>query len=572
MWLFFLLILFRASFGYFQSHYGVEVVFDLVAVYLIWPLLKKVEIRKAIEAWRYLRYRKNTRKKIQFVSAIVLDILRLMAIFYLTSWLVRWARFDWKAGGSSVTPRDLSFIDTFFLCFFLSQFATAHRWSWWISKIPLNHGRQVVLHYLAAILIGSLLLLSPFSIKLGASLSVIDAFFLSVSALSVTGLSPVDISQVLTQWGQFILLSLIQLGGLGIVMVTAALSYAANSRLSLSSMQLGQTTFGTHHPGEIPKFLSQVLYATLFFETLGALLLYYSLPEELPNRIFCAIFHSISAFCNAGFSIFPNNLHASPFFGGGIVVICFLIVIGGIGFPVLFDLQKMLLQKKISYERLSPHSQLSLLATFLLLVGGAGLFFLFEITHLSSGLDFLSGLGHSIFYSITARTAGFNMLPVERFHASAQLFLLLLMLIGANPASTGGGIKTTTVGVLFATVYSTLTNKNQTIVFRRQIPFQVVKKSLSIVIIYLLIAGLAITVLTITEERTSFELSFEVISALSTVGLSLGITSKLSVLGKLIIMFLMLFGRVGILTIVLAGIGQAKPSRIRYPEDDFYVG
>jgi trk system potassium uptake protein TrkH len=385
-------------------------------------------------------------------------------------------------------------------------------------------------------------------------------------------LSPVDISQVLTQWGQFILLLMIQLGGLGIIMVTAVFSYAANSRLSLNSMQLGQTTFGTHHAGEIPRFLSRVVYVTLFFESLGVLLLYYSLPEGYPNRLFCAIFHSVSAFCNAGFSIFPNNLQASPFFGGGIVVICLLIMIGGLGFPVLFDIQQVFLQRKVAYERLSPHSKLSLVVTFILFVGGAGLFFLFEITHLSSGLDFFSSLQQSIFYSITARTAGFNMLPVENFHTSAQLFLMLLMLIGASPASTGGGIKTTTVGVLFATVYSTIVNKNQTVVFRREIPYQVVKKSLSIVIIYFLIAGLALTVLTITEQRSSFELGFEVISALSTVGLSLGVTPHLSFLGKLIIMFLMLFGRLGILTIVLVGFSHAKPSRIRYPEDDFYVG
>lgn len=572
MWLLGALIILRISIEMFQTHYLFEVVFDFIALYMVWPLIRKVEVGQAIQAWRYLRFRKNARKKIEFISAIILDALRLMALFYLASWFFRWSRFDWVSSGSSITPRDLNFIDTFFLCFFLSQVATAHRWGWWISKIPFNHGRQVIFHYLAAILIGTLLLMSPFSVKLGQSLSIIDAFFLSVSALSVTGLSPVDISSVLTQWGHFVMLVMIQLGGLGIIMVTAALSFAANSRLSLSSMLLGQTTFGTQHAGEMPRFLSRVVSVTLLFEAVGALALYFSLPEELPNRFFNAIFHSVSAFCNAGFALFPNSLHGSPLQGFGVFSVCFLILIGGVGFPIIFDIQQMLKQKVIKWEYLAPHTKLSLWMTGFLLIFGTFLFFIFETVNATSDLNIWDRFGHAMFYSISSRTAGFNMLPVDVFHVSAQFFLVLLMIIGANPASTGGGVKTSTVGVLGATVMSTLAGKVQTVIYGRAISYEVVRRALSIVALYFLVAGLAITLLSLSEDLNSFQLGFEVISALSTVGLSLGVTSNLSIFGKIIIMFLMFFGRVGILTVVLAGVGQKSRSPVRYPEDEFFVG
>jgi len=566
------LILLRIAIGQFSSHFALEMVFDLLTLFLIWPLLRKVEINQAIQAWRYLRFRKNMRKKIQLFTAMILDGLRLMAIFYLFFWLLRWTRFDWVAGGSSVTPRDLNFLDTFFLCFFLSQVATSHKWSWWISKIPLSHGRQVIFHYLAAILIGTLLLLSPFSIKMGHSLPVVDGFFLAVSALSVTGLSTVDISQVLTQWGQLILLILIQLGGLGVIMVTAALSFAANQRLSLSSMLLGQAAFGTQHAGEMPKFLSKVVSLTLICEAFGALLLYYSLPTEMPNRFFNAVFHSVSAFCNAGFSLFPNSLHMSPLFAGGIVTICILIILGGLGFPIMFDIQETFKQNRISWERLSPHSKLTLSMMALLLVGGALLFFIFESIRMNSSLSILERLGQAVFYSISSRTAGYNMIPVQEFHLSAQFFLILLMIIGANPASTGGGVKTTTIGVLWVTVLSVLQGKTQSVIFSRSISFEIVKRALAIIFLYLSIAGFAITILSLTENINFVAIAFEVISALSTVGLSLGVTSQFSLLGKILLVILMLFGRIGILTAILAGVGQRKKSHVRYPEDEFFVG
>ena len=574
MWMFVVLVTARWLMVSYQTHYFLEMFFDLLAILLIWPMANKFELKKVYLAHRFLKHRKNFRKKVELILGVVLDGLRLLAVFFLGSWLWRWAVIDWYLGDTTFQAHYLTYVDAFLLCYFLAQVATAHRWGLWVAKIPLNWGRQILIHYLVALLLGTLLLVMPFSIAEHQSLKLLDALFIAGSAISVTGLSPVDIGTVLSFWGHCILLILIQLGGLGIIMVTAALSLAANKRLSLSSIALGQAAFGRADVGGIPQFLAQVTTFTLFMELLGSVVLYLTLPANLEDRLFQAIFHSISAFCNAGFSLLPNSLYQSPFGVSGVIVICFLVMIGGLGFPVIFEIWGKLHLRSLFqlWARLSAHAKLALTSTAVLWLLGWVLFFIFEEANLTSKLRWWEVLGNAIFYSISARTAGFNLAPLEQFHISVHFFLLLLMMIGANPTSTGGGMKTTTVGVILATVYSTVFNKSQNIVFHRAIPIRILKRSLVIVIMYLFVAGLAITLLSITEKIPMVSLLFEVVSALSTVGLSLNATAKLTALGKLIIIFLMIFGRVGILTIVLAGIGEPEKLAIRYPEDDFVVG
>ncbi len=558
----------------YQTHYFLEMFFDLLAILLIWPMANKFELKKVYLAYRFLKHRKNFRKKVEFVFGLVLDGLRLMAVFFLGSWLWRWAVLDWYLGDTTFHPRYLTYLDAFLLCYFLAQVATAHRWGLWVAKIPLNWGRQILVHYVVGILVGTLLLVMPFSVAEKQSLKLLDALFIAGSAISVTGLSPVDVGTVLSFWGQVILLILIQLGGLGIIMVTAALSLAANRRLSLSSIALGQTAFGRSDVGGVPRFLAQVASFTIFVELLGAAILYITLPQQTEQRLFQAVFHAVSAFCNAGFSLLPNSLYQSPFGFFGVTIICLLIMLGGLGFPVLFEIGEKWRSHSWAHlwTRLSAYTKLALVSSVVLWLVGVVLFFIFEEANLTSKLPWWEILGNAIFYSISARTAGFNLAPLEQFHVSVHFFLLLLMMIGANPTSTGGGMKTTTVGVILATVYSTVFNKSQNVVFHRAIPIRTLKRALVIVIMYLFMVGLAITVLSITEKVPTFSLLFEVISALSTVGLSLSATAKLTAFGKMVIIFLMIFGRVGLLTIVLAGIGEPEQLAIRYPEDDFVVG
>lgn len=572
MWMFLILLVARIVGSYLVPSVAWVLAFDVLTLFMVWPMVDRLQYSKAIEAWRYLQFRFHQRKRLQLISAILLDALRVLSLIFLFLWLARWWQTSHWQYNQWYSRQDLAQLDAFLLCFFMSHTLSAQRLSLILSKVPLTQGRKVLIHYLIAILLGALLLLMPFSVQGDQSLSLIDSLFIAVSALSVTGLSPVDISVVLTVPGQAILLILIQLGGLGVIMVTAALSLALQSRLSLGSMLLGQTAFGISSAGDMPKFLSRVVGVTFLFEIIGALVIYFNLSSTTPNRLFVAVFHSISAFCNAGFSTFSNNLHQSPFGVIGITTICILIILGGLGFPVLFDLGRALNQYQFKFNRLSVNSRLSLFMTVFLLLLGFLLFVLFETVAPTAAISLWERIGYAIFYSVSSRTAGFNMLPLENFHLSAQFFLVLLMFIGANPTSTGGGVKTNTIGVLLLTVYHSVLGRAQSVFLGRSISFEIVKRALSIVVIYLLVAGAGITLLILFEQQDPFALAFEVFSALSTVGLSLQITPKLTFIGKFIIMLMMLFGRIGILSFVLAGLGDQKKSQVQYPEDEFLIG
>lgn len=566
------LILFRLSLSWAEPHPWLILVFDGLLMFSLVGLLRRIQIPQAIEAWRFLRYREHKRKKLQFNLALGLDAIRMLSLVFVTLWYGRWSELDLGLEVLWPGEQDFAYIDAFFLCTLMIQAVTARKLSRWLSKVSMTSGRQALLHYLGAAFLGAILLLMPFSLKADESLSLLDALFVAVSGLTVTGLSPVNIGEVLSFPGQLILLLLIQMGGLGIIMVTVALSIATGSRLSLGSIQLGQTVYGSQTAGRMPRFLGKVVAATLAFETIGAGLLYFSLPADTENRLFSAIFHSVSAFCNAGFSLYSDSLHSSPFFSGGIFVVCTLIMLGGLGFPILFDLAQALNRRGFTWERLSHHSKLAIAVTVSLWVVGAFILYLLDQLHPAPGLEGFKQLGNAIFYSITTRSAGFNMLPVVDMHPSSIFFLMVLMVIGVSPGSTGGGIKVTTLGVLLVTAYQTLLNRPQSVFMGRAISFNVVKRALTIVIIYILVAGAGVFVLGISEDLPLASLAFEVVSALSTVGLSLGATAELTPFGKLVIMCLMLFGRVGILTILLAGLGEKRESHIRYPEDDIFVG
>lgn len=534
-------------------------------------LVRTNKVAEAWQAWQFLRYRRHKRVKIQLNLALASDLLRLLALPFVGLWFFRWFGVWPDLLGHLPSSRDLTYLDVCIGALGLSSALDAKWLAKMLSRIQMTTGRQVLLHYGAAIILGTLLLLLPFSLKEGQSLTVLDALFVVVSALSVTGLTPFDVGTVLAFPGQVILLILIQLGGLGIVLITAGFSIATFDRLSLNSVLLGREMYSSCRVGDVPQFLARVVGLTVAVEALGALLIYFSLPDDMNGRWFYAVFHSVSAFCNAGFSLDSASLNGSSFGFYSISVICFLIVLGGFGFPMLLDLGNSFQRRRVR-DLVTPHMRLTVTVMVLLLMGGTVFFFLLESLRPSADLGHWERLAQSIFYSISSRTAGFGMVPVETFHFSALFGLILLMAVGANPSSTGGGMKTTTIGVLLMSVLHTLRGSRQTVFGRRAIPAETVARALTIVVLYLATSGLALTLLVISEDASPFALGFEVISALSTVGLSMGVTAGLSPFGKVVVMFLMLFGRIGILSIVLVGLGQVSPSRVRYPEDDFFVG
>lgn len=525
-----------------------------------------------LNARQIFTQRKYKKISLKLNLQLVSGLFKLISILFWGLWVNRWFEADFQL--RSVWPQliQLSILDGLLLTSGLSLLIETQRINHFFLKAKINSAKQVFIHFILALLSGGLLLVVPFSLNEGQSLSLVDAFFIAGSALSVTGLTPIDISQVLSFYGHIILLVLIQLGGLGVMVLTAGLSAVLYQRLSLKSIMAHQDAFGLKKLGEVSSFLPKVIAITFGIEIIGAFFIYIQLPHDLPNRFFSALFHSISSFCNAGFSLYSNNLYQSPFGTGSLIVICLLIILGGLGFPLMLELIERWNTETFKWRRLSPQTQISLIMTAGLLFLGSLVLFIFDSFHKTSNLDILTSLGQSLFYSISSRTAGFNLVPVEQFHISVQLMIILLMFVGANPSSTGGGVKTTTIGLLLATVKSTLFGQKQTIIAGRAVSFDNVRKALSIIVLYIFTAAMAIGVLTFTEKIEFIGLVFEVVSALSTVGLSLSVTSELTEFGKIIILFLMLFGRIGILTVVALGLDLQKSGYVQYPEEDFTVG
>jgi trk system potassium uptake protein TrkH len=267
----------------------------------------------------------------------------------------------------------------------------------------------------------------------------------------------------------------------------------------------------------------------------------------------------------------PANLESSPFGGFGLGVICVLIVVGGLGFPILFEVIGAL-NKGPRKRRFSANSRLTLAVTgSLLLVGAVSIFMMQTFTH-GNELSTQQRFWQSIFYSISSRTAGFNMVPVHQLGATSVLVIMVLMAIGGGPMSTAGGMKTTTVGVLIATAWATVSGRGQAQFAGRTIPDITIHRAVSGVVIYLFVASSATLMLVLLEGLDPWALLFEVVSALSTVGLTLGVTEQLSGPGKFIILTLMLVGRIGLVTFLYAGMGRIEPRRYRYPKDRFFVG
>ena len=432
-----------------------------------------------------------------------------------------------------------------------------------------------VLSFAVAILFGALALMLPSS-TISGDIGFIDALFTSTSAVCVTGLTVLDTATYFTRSGQFIIMCLIQLGGLGIMTFSIVLLILSGRRMSLRDRMILQDAFVPAPIVEVPSLVRRLLLSTFAIEGLGALALYLFTPDR---TFFTAIFHSVSAFCNAGFALKSTNLMAYRYNAGINLTICCLIVLGGLGFFTHIDLARRVGRR--SRGALSAHSRLVLTVTAALILVGAFGFYVFEAGNVLAGDDFSGVFLVSLFQSVTARTAGFN--TVEFGHlASATLFwIILLMFIGASPGSTGGGIKTTTFGILLAMAKSRYRGDDGVSIFKRTVPDETVSKALFILILAFAIVTVATLALAATEtgdepyrrsETRFIEVMFEVVSAFGTVGLSTGITPGLSGLGKFILVLVMFVGRVGPLSIA-AIVGQRRgAAKYRYAEENVMVG
>lgn len=440
----------------------------------------------------------------------------------------------------------------------------------------LNPAQILIIGFLSFILIGTGLLLLPVSTVNGISPE--DALFTSTSAVCVTGLIVKDTPNDFTFFGKMVILFLIQAGGLGYMTSATIISLLIGKRIGISERILMQEALNVLTMEGIVKFTKAILLMTILIESAGALILTARFLRDFPaaDAVFFGVFHAVSAFNNAGFSLFSDNLIS---YRADITVnltISFLIMAGGIGFIVISDVHSYW-RKKVF--RVSLHTKTVLVTTSALIVSGALLFFLFEYTNESSisGLSLQEQALASYFSSVTARTAGFNTVDYSQLRFETLFIAMLLMFIGASPGSTGGGIKTTTFAIVIASLCSIMRGARDTVLFRKRIPTSTTAKAfLSITFAVLLIVVVTVAVLKL-EDIKYLPAVFEVTSAFGTVGLSVGdggarsLSALFTPLGKILISFTMFAGRLGPLTLAIA-VARKSEERFRYPEGKVIIG
>jgi len=430
----------------------------------------------------------------------------------------------------------------------------------------------------------------------GRPLGYVDALFTSTSATCVTGLVVKDTGADFTLMGQIIILSLIQLGGLGIVVFGAVFALLLGQALGLRGSVAMQDLLSASALGRLTRMIAFIFFGTLVIETVGALSTF-GMWDDVPGRFegagrqwFCAVFHSISAFCNAGFSLFDDSLVGYSGSWPVYAVICPLIILGGLGFGVLYDLADILTDRvraflakrlRFSYrvsvevpakKRLQLQTKVVLAVSFVLVAAGFALVLLMQQATGSGGSG---SVLDAFFTSVTARTAGFNTLDIKKLAPASRVVTILLMFVGGSPGSTAGGIKTVTLAVLVMTVVAALRKRQDVELFRRSVHIIVVGRALTVTMLFAAVLFSASLALAITEASGGLALAdivFEASSALGTVGLSTGITRSLTNAGKLIIIALMLFGRLGPLTLLALVTFNLKPARYNYPQEALIVG
>lgn len=436
-----------------------------------------------------------------------------------------------------------------------------------------NPYKLLIISFSAIVIVGAFLLSMPFSAVSGASISFIDGLFTATSAVCVTGLTVLDTYRDFSLIGQVIILVLIQAGGLGIVTIMTFVSMALGQSIGVTREFVVGEIVGSKRPKMVYDLIRFIMLITFAVELLGAGLLSLGFYLEEGNglqSLWKGIFHAISAFCNAGFALQGDSLimYNRSFLIPGTVAL--LVVIGGLGFPVISYLYHSLVTKAES-RTMPIMVKLSIFMTGCLIGGGYLFFLLSEYSHGLRELPAVFKHSNALFLSITARTAGFNAIDMTRLTEGSILILLILMFIGAGSCSTAGGIKITTLGVLFAAIDSFIKGRAKTILFQKRLPSLLVNRAI-VLFFTSLILVFFITVVLLTSQKLALpETLFEVISAFGTVGLSLGATLKLDDFGKFLIVIVMFIGRVNILTFISLFI-TTKTSAIRYPEESMMIG
>jgi trk system potassium uptake protein len=442
----------------------------------------------------------------------------------------------------------------------------------------LTPARILVIGFALLILIGGTLLSLPIASKSGVGLPFGDALFTATSAVCVTGLIVVDTGTFFNTFGQIVIICLIQVGGLGFMSIATFLTIFTGKKIGLKERLLLQESLNVSSLAGMIRLARNVVLITLAIEAAFAVVLTIRFAQDYPlgNAIYYGIFHAISAYCNAGFDVLGTTgefKSIADYVGDPTINISIglLIILGGIGFTVLVDLGR-----KFKGERFTLHTKLVLIATAVLLVVGTLGYYALENGN-AQGIGGLKSEGTkwlaSWFASVTARTAGYATINYETMTQGGLFWSVILMFIGASPGSTGGGIKTVTMLVILLYIWTVVSNKEHTVIFKRSIAPRMIYKSLIIAVMALMLVMTATMLLTITEDKDFLRLLFEATSGFATVGLSTNLTPTLSPEGKMIMMVMMYIGRLGPLTIALAlAARQPDKANLKYPEGNLYVG
>ena len=448
-------------------------------------------------------------------------------------------------------------------------------------RIRLKPSALILLSYVSAIILGTILLVLPVS-SVGGKLSLIDAVFTATSGICVTGLVVVPTGTHFTLFGKLVILGLIQLGGLGIMTFSTLMFLSVGFRISSSHRWIIQESF-THTPtDELYSLIKSIFIFTFSVELVGTIVFFIQWHKDFPGLqgIFYSVFHSVSAFCNAGFSLFNNSFVG--YRGDALInfTLAFLIILGGIGFFVIYEIF-VLLRRGRKKIRFSLHSKMVILTTLFFII--FGMILIYAIEHNNQLLNFPSHhkLFLSFFQSVTARTAGFNTVDLNLLHNAILFMLIIFMFVGASPGSCGGGVKTTTSAVLVSLMWNRLMGRGTVNTFKRTIPNEIVRKVVAIFVIAISFITLITFLLLITQpegritpesEGLFLKYLFEVVSAFGTVGLSLGVTSQLNIWGKLLLIITMYVGRVGLLTVAYGIAREQLAGPYQFAEENVMIG
>lgn len=459
-----------------------------------------------------------------------------------------------------------------------------------IKYIGLNPARLFVLSFLGLILIGTILLLLPISTT--GSISLVDALFTTTSAVCVTGLVALDTSKDFTLFGQTVIMIMIQAGGLGILTFASYFSYFFKGGSSYEDQLTMGNISNIEKIDEIFKTLKRILIITVGIEAVGALFIFTSLSSSLipglGDRVYFSVFHSISAFCNAGFSTLPHGIIENGYVDnyGFQLSLIFLFVLGGLGFPIVINLLKYLkhlirrtfLQvfnhKKDVYKPwvMKLGSKINLITTFSLIVIGTILIFINEYNNILSSHQGIGKFVTALFTATTPRTAGFNSIDFNQLHLSSLIIVIILMWIGASPASTGGGIKTSTFAISVLNFISLAKGRKNIEVYSREVSETSIRRAFAVMTLSIVVLAIGSILISYFDEGLRLlDIIFESVSAYSTVGLSLGITPELSSASKLVLIILMFIGRVSTLTLLIAFFKQVRMSNYTYPSEEILI-